>query len=545
MERRNFIKLGATAGAMALMPFEIKAMLKAAEEVAGCDFSKRRLILINLAGGNDGLNTIIPINQYDIYSALRPTIKVPDTGVSGYIPLDSTLQNDQQVGLNPSMVEFKSLYDKGNLRLIQSVGYPSQNKSHFASTDLYMTGNDGNGLQNGSQSGWIGRFMEKHYGGQLSENYPLAIQIGSLQTSLGFHGEEEHGMSMNLTNQDPAGFYSIINGLGGEPPVNIPSTDFGEELKYIVETDKLANVYAETVSSSFNAGTNINTYPDTDIADQLKTVAKLISGGLDTKIYMVRLSGFDTHNLQVETAGDAGGKHNRLLGELSDAVGAFCADLESIGIADDVVGLTYSEFGRKAKENGNLGTDHGEIAPMFVFGKGVEGGVSGTNPDLTEAEDSNNHQIRTVQFDYRSIFGTLLQQYMGAGNEIIDDTFFNHTTTSSFSDAHVANLLQTDKVIQEDCRTNSAISIESSVDDKVWSVSPNPCTGPVIIRCTEDYDMALVELITSSGRTIVSESRSSVNGMLQFDFSNLSQGVYTMVIRSKGLETSFLKLIKS
>lgn len=533
MKRRNFIKLGATASALALMPFELKAMLKSTR-LNGCDFSKRKLVLINLAGANDGLNTIVPLDQYDIYSNLRPSIKVPDSGINAYINLDGTLSSNQSLGLNPAMTEFKSLYDQGLLRIVQSVGYPAQNKSHFASTDLYMTGNDGNSLLNGTQSGWIGRFMEQHYNNELGANYPLAIQIGSLSNSLGFHGVEEHGMSMNLTNQDPSGFYSVINGLAGEPPTNIPNTDFGKELAYIIETDKLANTYAQSVSATFDKGSNVNTYPDTDIADQLKTVARLISGGLESKIYMVRIGGFDTHNLQVEEGESVAGKHHQLLQELSGAVGAFCEDLKGLGIDEDVVGLTYSEFGRKAKENGNYGTDHGEIAPMFVFGKGVKGGVSGTNPDLNEAVEGNNYQIQTVQYDYRAVFGTLLQSFMGAGSEIIDEAFFDHTANQSFSEASIDELLHEEYKIQESCQINN-VADKESVFDSSWSVSPNPCGDFILLRSEEDVHDVFVELITSSGRTAISESFNMENGLVMIDVADLPSGVYILKVKASAL----------
>jgi len=165
MKRRQFIKLASTASAIGLMPFELKAMLKTAA-IADCgDLSNRKLVLINLAGGNDGLNTLIPINGYDMYSNLRPTLKIPNSGTNKFLNLDSTLPENQQLGLHPALSGFKSLYDNDQLRIIQSVGYPSQNKSHFASRDLYSTGNDGNSWDNGSDSGWIGRFLEKYYSG--------------------------------------------------------------------------------------------------------------------------------------------------------------------------------------------------------------------------------------------------------------------------------------------------------------------------------------------------------------------------------------------
>ncbi|WP_435261303.1 DUF1501 domain-containing protein [Tenacibaculum sp. nBUS_03] len=201
MKRRNFIKLASSVSALGLMPLELRAMLKTVN-IASCgDLSNRKLVLINLAGGNDGLNTIIPLNVYDQYASLRPTLKIPTSGSKSYIILDNTLSDTQKIGLNPALTGFKSLYDQGFLRILQSVGYPSQNKSHFASKDLYSTGNDGNSWDNGKDSGWIGRFVEKYYSGELKENYPLGVQIGSTKTELGFHGEDEHGLSINISGQ--------------------------------------------------------------------------------------------------------------------------------------------------------------------------------------------------------------------------------------------------------------------------------------------------------------------------------------------------------
>ena len=243
------------------------------------------------------------------------------------------------------------------------------------STDLYLTGNDGGSSKNGTNSGWIGRFMEQYYSDLLDDTYPLAIEMGSPKNSLGFHGVEEHGLALNITGQDPAGYYSVLSGLGGTPPQNIPDSDYGKELDFIINADSLSNKYAKSISSAFNNGQNAVSYPDTNISDQLKTIAKLISGDLKSKVFMVRLSGFDTHNIQVQESGDAMGKHYDLLNKLSEGITAFLDDMNTQKISEDIVGLTFSEFGRKAKENGNLGTDHGRIAPMFVFGRPVEGGV--------------------------------------------------------------------------------------------------------------------------------------------------------------------------
>lgn len=534
MKRRNFIKLSASASVIGLTPIELQAALKAFMPYMACpDISNRKLVLVNLAGANDGLNTIIPINQYDTYSNLRPTIKVPNSGANQYITLDATLPDNQQVGLHPTLTGFKSLYDKGWLRILQSVGYPSQNKSHFKSTDLYLTGNDGNSLLNGADTGWIGRFMELYYADLVVETYPLAVEIGSNKTSLGFHAEEAHGLALNITGQDPSGFYSILNGLGGTPPTNIPDSDYGKQLEFINNTDSLSNTYAESISNAFNSGQNDVTYPDTDLADQLKTVARLISGDLGSKVYMVRISGFDTHNAQVQGVGDILGRHHDLLTELSGAIDAFMNDIDSQNIADDIVGLTFSEFGRKARENGSFGSDHGEIAPMFVFGKPVSGGVSGTNPDLTEATDSNNWQIQTVQHDYRQTFATLLQNFLGADNTIIDATFFNHTLNDSFSNLKLDDLLKAEFKLDSEC-FGSALSNNTSEEVKNWLVYPNPFRDSINISGIEDISTLQYRIYNGSGVLIINNSGNITNGKLSLNLMHLSSGVYIVEIVAGG-----------
>lgn len=534
MKRRHFIKLSSAASAIALTPFELQASLKSFMPFANCgDITNRKLVLINLAGANDGLNTIIPLNQYDTYSNLRPTIKVPESGLSKYITLDGSLPNNQQVGLNPALTGFKSLYDEGTLRIMQSVGYPSQNKSHFKSTDLYLTGNDGNSLLNGDDTGWIGRFMELYYADLLLETFPLAVEIGSNKTSLGFHAEEAHGLSLNITGQDPAGFYSVLNGLGGEPPTHIPDSDYGKQLEFINNTDALSNTYANAISASFNNGQNDVTYPDTDLSNQLKTVARLISGDLGTKVYMVRISGFDTHNAQVETSGDVIGKHHELLTELSGAIEAFTNDLKSQNLDDDVVGLTFSEFGRKAKENGNLGTDHGEIAPMFVFGKPVAGGISGTNPDLTEATSNNNYQIQTVQYDYRQTFATLLQDFLGADNTIIDATFFNHSLNDSFTNLKVDDILKDEFSIAKNCI--SLAEENSNEDPKKWLIHPNPFKETINLKTTiTDAKSISYRLFNSSGVMLIDKTDDLTEGQININLKHLSSGLYIFQIDADG-----------
>ena len=525
MKRRNFIKLTSTASAISLLPSQVTASLNIAKSFLDCTISNRKLVLINLAGGNDGLNTIIPINYYDVYSNLRPSIKIPSNGVNSYINLDETLDETQQIGLHPSLTGIKNLYDNDLLRIIQSVGYPSQNKSHFASTDIYSTANDGNSWDNGSNSGWIGRFMESYYADLIQNSYPLGVEIGSKSNSLGFHGESEHGLSVNINGQDPSGFYSLISGMAGEPPNNIPISEYGHELEYIIQTDALSNMYSEAISNSFNNGQNAVSYPDTDISNQLKTVARLISGGLESKVYMVKLSGFDTHFGQNQAENDILGDHNDLLTKLSSAVTAFMNDLSAMNLKNDVVGLTYSEFGRKAAENGSLGTDHGEIAPMFVFGAPVKGGVSGFNPDLNEANENNGYQIQTVQFDYRDTLGTLLQDYLGADNLALDATFFNNTLNQSFSETKIEDLIKSEFSVATNCYSNT---LTNNRDNNKMFYIINPVYNDLIIKSkNQEYSSFKYELYDMNSK-LVSKGSSLINESISI--SHLINGIYILNI---------------
>ena len=544
MKRRNFLKLSATTSAIGLLPLELSAMLKSVN-INSCDVSNRKLVLINLSGGNDGLNTIIPINDYDTYANLRPSIKISDSGTNSYLTLDTTLPDNQLIGLHPALTGFKSLYDKGWMRVLQSVGYPAQNRSHFASTDVYSTGNDGNSWNNGNDSGWIGRFMETYYANELNNLYPLGVQIGSNKTSLGFHGEAEHGLAINISGQDPSGFYSQLNGLGGAPPSVIPNSDYGLELQYIIDTDQLSNQYSQAISNAFNSGSNGNSYPDTDLSNQLKTVARLISGGLETKIYIVRIRGFDTHNNQNEGANTIEGRHNDLLTEVSEAIETFFNDLDSQSLSDDVVGLTFSEFGRKAKENGSFGTDHGEIAPMFVFGKPINGGVSGNNVDLSEATPDNNFQLKTVQFDYRQTFGTLLQNFIGANDTVIDTTFFNHTNNQSFTNSKINELIKDSFTVEADCysETLALDEFNPQTPHKEWFIYPNPVRNILQMHSAKELATIQYRIFNNKSQVILQGTHHLKNGKVEVNTERLKSGIYFVQIFSKGKQETH-KIIK-
>ena len=526
--------------------------MKLANTSLSCDISNRKLVLIELKGGNDGLNTLIPYDNFGYYSGtLRPDIHIPVTNYNNMAVDILKAGTNQDLIFNPALLEgsinsgFKGLYQEGMLRILQSVGYPSANKSHFASIDLWATGNDGNSWDNGKDSGWMGRFMEEAYADLFPSTFPVGIQLGSSNTWLGFHAEHEHGMALNIEGQNSENFYTVLNGLAGQAPQNIPSNShYGTELQYIVDTDASANTYSESIQNSFNApgATNLAAYPDTDLADQLKTVARLIRGGIQTKVYMVTIGGFDTHNNQNQGAGDINGKHTELLTELSSAVDAFVADINSDSIGDDIIGLTFSEFGRKAIQNGNYGTDHGEIAPMFVFGKPVEGGISGVNVDLTEASSNNNWQLKTVQHDYRQVFATLMQDFLGASDAVVDNAFFDQTNQQSFVDNKLPEIVKPTHQVDASCYT---LNLEDVTEESFWAAYPNPVYDNLHVNpLREAVTLVGYRVVDTIGRTVKKGKLNFEHGHATIDMSSLESGVY-IVQMSDGDRTTTKKVLKA
>ncbi len=444
MKRRNFIKnIGQLSAAplvfngLSLNPFATPEMLS----LLNCDgIGERALVVIFLKGGNDGINTIVPINQFDTYVANRPDIALPETGVNGVIQLDSTLPIEDQVGLHPAMTAFKDMYDSGKARLVQGVGYPLPNQSHFKSTDLWLTGGDGTSPYFNLDSGWIGRYIEAAFPGVAGNSTtqfpdPIGIQFGDSKPSLSFHDHSQNYAGVNLSGQNPANLFGLLNGLGTAPHSDVLNSEYGSELQYIMSIENSLNAYGQRITDVYNNGSNSSTtYPDTYLAYQLETVARLIAGGSTTKIYLIHQSGFDTHAGQVEEIDTHTGNHAELLTNVFDSIKAFNEDLSNLGIEDRVVTGTFSEFGRRATQNGSLGTDHGTIAPLFLFGSGVNAGVSGTNPDLSNLT-SSGQLIDGHQTDYRSVFKSLLQDWLAADASVITNAGFDpHTKEPNLID---------------------------------------------------------------------------------------------------------------
>ncbi len=543
MKRRDFLKIaGITPFVVNGHPMRAFANSKIARIMAACeDVEDRVLVLIQLKGGNDGLNTIIPIAQYDAYAKLRPVIKIPDKGPERFIKLDNTLPSADQVGLHPVMTGFKELYDRGWLNIVQGVGYENINQSHFKGTDLWLSGGDGTLEGSKIRSGWMGRALNAMYpnvkGTPIPEMlYPLGIQIGDPYPSLGFHTETEHQNYINLYGQDPQGFYSLVQTIGGAPLTNIPDSEYGDELRYIMGIEDSVDQYSDYITQAFQNGSNsITTYPDYGLANQLKTVARLIKGGCKTKIYLCSMGGFDTHGTQIPPEGTvAWGRHANLLRILSDSVKAFYDDLEGLGLADMVVSCTFSEFGRTAKENGSAGTDHGTLAPMFIIGKALSGGIHGTNVNLSNL--TNDNQLQGQQHDYRQVFTTLLQDWLGASDYVLEQTMFQGYAKLP--------IVGSQYVVSPDCYIATSV-FDERPETRPVQLFPNPARYRVQVSFVSQSSGEALVSLHSLGGSLLHAQRMRVESGLNFhhlDVSEAPAGLY--FVRVENLRTGQAEVVK-
>ncbi|MBA4197435.1 MAG: hypothetical protein C0459_07765 [Chitinophaga sp.] len=405
MKRRSFIKNTLTGVVLPtfLNGISLKALAGTPLMSALSNYMNddRVLVLIQLAGGNDGLNTVIPFDQYSLYNAARNNIALPEDKVLRLNGFNAT-------ALHPALAEMQQLFNNGKLGIVQAVSYPKPNFSHFRATDIWMTASDSDKVVN---TGWAGRFLNQQFP-NFPNNYPnaqmpdpLAIQVGSVVSST-FQGP---AFTMGLAISNPSNFYNLIEGK-----VNVESnTRWGEQLDYLEEMSLKTDQYADVIKkAALKITKQSDKYPaagKNPLADQLKIVARLIAGGLKTKVYMVNTGSFDTHAKQTDDADKTIGTHANLLKRVSEAVNAFMDDINYLQVGDRVMGMTFSEFGRRIKSNASGGTDHGAAAPVFYFGNKVKSAVIGNNPTIPTNVTVNDNV--PMQHDFRSLYASVLQNW--------------------------------------------------------------------------------------------------------------------------------------
>ena len=377
------------------------------------------LVLVQLNGGNDGLNTVIPLEFYDAYHTARPNIAIPENKIL-------TLNGFDKTGLNPAMPELQNLFNEGKLTIVQGVSYPQPNFSHFRATDIWLSGADAGQIL---PTGWAGRYLNEQFP-RFPDNYPnrdmpdpLAIQIGSL-VSPALQGP---ALTMGMAISNPNSFYDMIN----ERAASAPATRAGDQLAYIREMSVKTDQYAGVIKAAAQKVTKqSDKYPaagKNPLADQLKIVARLVAGGLKTRIYLVSMGGFDTHAKQTDENDTTTGNHARLLAKLSEAIGAFQDDLRFLQADGRVIGMTFSEFGRRIKSNASGGTDHGTAAPVLLFGNNLQPGIIGNNPSLP-ANATVNDNI-PMQYDFRALYASLLEKWFYADPAITGSVLLKNYST--------------------------------------------------------------------------------------------------------------------
>ena len=434
MNRREFLKKSAILGGMPIVlnsiPFSTFGSVNYLNKLFGKTDNENILVLVQLHGGNDGLNTFVPINKYSEYYNIRANVALPYTGKRKFIQMDDSLPDNQQLGLHPDMLGVKALFDEESATVVQNVGYENYNMSHFRSRDIMFMGG---GSEDNYNSGWLGRYLN-HYHSDYPTGYPsaalpdpLALELGDT-ASLAFH--RSTGIKMGLSLASPQSFYDLISGVGINPPTTFPDNYYGDELEYIMQMELQANSYAQNLKIAYDKGNLTQDYPElyplnappqykrNYLSEQFKILTKLITGGSKTKIYIIRLGGFDTHASQVEPYDNSLGRHSALLYHLSSSVKAFYDDLKKQNLDSKVVTMTLTEFGRRIYSNASYGTDHGKAGPVMLFGPALTGGVIGENPNL----DTNNIEY---EIDYRQVLTALLKDWLGADNEALEDTNFS------------------------------------------------------------------------------------------------------------------------
>lgn len=389
--RRGFLKtgLGIMGVGMGLPGYLVQTALAAPQAAGG----ERIMVVLQLNGGHDGLSELVPYGHKE-YAEARKVTRIADAEV---------LKINDELGLHPNLKGFQALLKEGAFAAVPGVGYPNPNYSHFTSTDIWhMADPRGRALPHG----WLGRACDQAFKGKSDPK--LSVAVGSNRAPLALVGREYPGISFNdpesfkyTGDRGDARLMSAYKDLNMEAPESCPS----ESLKFVTTAAGAANASSEQIREAVKAYKSKVEYPKSGLGRNLRTIAGLICSGMSTRIYYTFQGGYDTHEGQRV-------KHDKLMIELNDAITAFQADLALQGQAKRVLTFTTSEFGRRVKENGSDGTDHGAAASLFLFGPAVKAGICGKHPSLSDLIGGGGGSLKH-QVDFRSVYATILEKWMG------------------------------------------------------------------------------------------------------------------------------------
>ncbi len=393
INRRRFLQVGSLASASLMLPKFLKAMEQGQLVPPG----NKVLVVVQLSGGNDGLNTVIPYRN-DIYYKLRPQLG---------IKREAALALNDELGIHPALKSFKALYDDGSLGILNSVGYPNPDRSHFRSMDIWQSASDSRDYWG---TGWLGRYLDAQCKG--CDKPTQALEIDDT-LSLALKGDNVKGLALT----DPKRLFGASNDrYFKELLAKQRHDDEHHNVDYLYKT------MAETISSAsyiqqqFKTFKSREQYPNTELGRNMKTIAELIMTDINTSVYYVSHGSFDTHVGQQN-------QQQRLFTQLSDALGSFTTDLKKNHRFQDVLVMTFSEFGRRVGQNASGGTDHGTANNMFLIGGGLQQkGILNEGPDLADLKDGDLQ----YKVDFKNVYATLLKKWLGADDQAILQKEYEH-----------------------------------------------------------------------------------------------------------------------
>ncbi len=522
MQRRKFLKAFPLAiGGVTLQAYASTPLLSIINN--SLINTDHILVIVQLSGGNDGLNTVIPLDQYSQLSKFRSNVLIPESKV---LSLSGT---GGKTGLHPALTRFQELWNENKLAIINGVGYPNFSFSHFRATDIWMTGSDANEFLS---SGWAGRYLNYEYP-NFPVGYPnsavpdpLAIRIGS---SVGL-GLQYAGQNMGISiASNGANDTSLSSNIFKDAASS--SLPVGKELLYVREVQRQSDKYGDTLTSAYSKGKNVSSLyvsnsterKVNELSKDLSTVAKLISGGLQTRIYWVEINGFDTHKGQVNAADTTTGDHATLLKGVADSIYAFLDDMKQQGFGDRITGMTFSEFGRRIQSNASIGTDHGSAIPMFLFGNKIKTNFIGNNPIIDPNTTVSTNLA--MQYDYRSVYASILNQWFCVPEADLDDILLKDYQRLPLLNGGNCLSTSTQEVIN-----NTAIKLEAS---------PNPFTERFQIRYSTTGGNTQLHVFDAEGRlikTLLNSNLGEGEYSTECDLGDAPSGLYYIRLQNKSLQ---------
>ena len=485
------------------------------------------LIVLNLSGGNDGLNMITPMDQYANLDKVRPHVIISEKKL---IQLE---KND--LAFHPEFKDMKVLFDEKRMKIIQNVGYPSPDFSHFRSSDIWQSASD---FSEFVSSGWLGRLVEHDH-----PNFPTAYPNSKYPDPLAIELGYSNSLLLTGKNTFP-GFISgnpeNINQIINEFDNSYPKTYAGDKLNYIQTIANQSNLYSSVVRDAYKKGNHNFQFPNDDLGSQFYNLSRFIRGGLNTRIYHTSIGGFDTHDNQVNQDDHAKGPHANLLKKVNDSIIAFMKCLDQTGDSDRIMLVTFSEFGRRIVSRSTGGTDHGTAFPMMIFGNNLNANILGRNPKIDPKitwEDNLD-----AEFDFRQIYASVIEQWLGDDQSAINNVLFKNYNQVGLTKAY-ADDDQDGVLDREDKCLNTPLGAMVDTNGcEVFSLAPD--TFSVVATSTTCFGQKTGTIFINSINKKYSYNISigdtkagilNISNNFSQKIENLGVGSYSITIRVDGI----------